>query len=509
MFKFRHFLYMKRFYKLNHLPLFLFLCFLLIACSGEKKVSPGGDSENQSDISIDRDLKKIKEDGVLTILTLYNSTSYFLYRGKTMGFEYEMVERLAKSLDLELRIKVADKFEDLFTMLNSGKGDMIAFGLSITQKRKNKVAFTNYHYLTHQVLVQRMPKNWRRLPGYKIKRHLVSDPIELIGDTVHIRKNTSYYERIQNLEQEIGGKIYIQPVDGNKTTDDIINMVVDGEIDYTVADYNLASVNKTYHPILDIGTEISFSQRIAWAVRKNSPELLNAVNQWIETSKKKDFYYVLYNKYFKNKRRYRRQIVSKFYSKNEGRISPYDQLIRDNSKALKWDWRLVSSLIYQESRFDRHNKSWAGAGGLMQIMPATAKELGLKNISDPGDNIRAGTIYLHKMFKRFDKVRDSTQRIKFAMASYNCGYGHVRDAQRLAEAFGKDPLRWDGNVEEYILKLAKREYFTNPNVRYGFVRGAEPYNYVRDIFRRYEHYRKLIPFEAEENAAKDKNVATR
>lgn len=498
---------MREIYRINYAIVILSLSALLFSCRGEHKASPEKTSEKQSTQQIDRDLEDIKKDGVLTVITLYNSTSYFLYRGKTMGFEYEMVERLAESLGLELRIKVADKFEDLITMLRSGKGDMIAFGLSITKERKKQVAFSEYHYLTHQVLVQRMPKNWRRLPGYKIKRQLVNDPIELIGDTIHVRKNTSYYDRVQNLEEEIGGEIHVEPVSGNRTTDDIIKMVADGKIDYTIADDNMASINKTYHPNLNIDTDMSFSQRVAWSVRKNSPELLKEINKWINKSKKKNFYYVLYNKYFKNKRRYRRQIASDFYSKNQGKISPYDKIIRDNSKKLNWDWRLVSSLVYQESRFDPHNKSWAGAGGLMQIMPKTAEELGLQNMADPNDNLRAGTSYLHKLYKRFDKVEDSTQRIKLTMAAYNCGFGHVRDAQRLAEAYDKKPTRWDDNVEEFILKLQKREYFNNPQVHYGFVRGREPYNYVRDIFRRYEHYRKLIPLEQKEDE-KQEGVAS-
>lgn len=495
--------FMNHFYKAKILSAILVLCLSLAGCQNTKN------STDQSlEKTIHRDLKQIKKDSTLNVITLYNSTSYFLYRGKTMGFEYEMAERLAKNLNVELNIKVANSFEDVFTMLQSGEGDIVAYGLSITEPRKKKVAFTDYLYLTHQVLVQRRPKNWRQLPGYKIDKQLIKDPIELIGDTVYVRKNTSYYARLQNLQKEIGGKIYIKIVGGNKTTDDIINMVVDGEIDYTIADYNLASVNKTFHPILDIGTDVSFSQRIAWAVRKNSPELLKAVNTWVDTSKKKDFYYVLYNKYFKNKKRYRRQIASNLFSKNEGKISPYDKIIRKNSQKLGWDWRLVCSLVYQESRFKNTDKSWTGAGGLMQIMPATAKELGVKNIDDPADNIRGGTKYLHRLYKRFAMVSDSIQRIKFTMAAYNCGFGHVRDAQRLAEKLGKNPGRWDDNVEESILKLRKRKYFTQSEVHYGVVRGSEPYNYVRDIFSRYQHYKGLIPFEPKSKDKENVEVAT-
>ncbi|WP_121665979.1 MltF family protein [Mesonia aquimarina] len=487
---------MIKFYLLKNLPkitLFFLLPFFFLSCKNETKKNTIVENTVEKKPELQRDLEEIKEDGFLTVITIYNSTSYFLYRGKAMGFEYELVERLAKDLDLELRIKVAEDIDQLFNMLNNGEGDLIAYGLSITEPRKEVVNFTNHHYLTHQVLVQRRPKNWRKLPMYKIKKQLVGDPVELMDKTVHVRKNSSYYQRLKNLSQEIGGKINIETVSGNKTTDEIIKMVVDREIDFTISDYNVAAINQTYNPILDIDTEISFSQRIAWAVRKNSPDLLSRVNKWMKKIKKQDYYYVVYNKYFKNKKSYRRRIKSDFYSKNQGKISQYDEIIKENAKRIGWDWRLLSSQIYQESRFKPKGQSWAGAGGLMQIMPATAKDLGVKDVTNPAENLRAGSTYLQQMASKFTKVKDSIQRIKFTMAAYNCGLGHVRDAQRLTKSAGENPLVWDDNVEDYMLKLSSREYFSRPEVRYGFVRGREPFLYVKEIFLRFDHYRKLIP----------------
>lgn len=447
---------------------------------------------------ITRDLEDIKKDGVLNAIAIYNSTSYFLYKGEPMGFEYELLHRLADELGVELRIKIAKNIDELFNMLNRGEGDIIAYGLSITEPRKRVVSFTEHHYVTHQVLVQRKPSNWRSMPLHRIKEHLITDPLDLVDETVHVRKNSSYYQRLHNLMQEVGGTIHVNPVAGNKTTEEIIRMVVDGDIDYTIADYNIAAINQTYYPILDIATQVSFSQRIAWAVRSNSPELLSAVNKWIRSAKKKVFYHVIYNKYFRNKKSYKRRIKSDFFSKNSGKISIYDDIIRTNAERIGWDWRLLSSLVYQESRFDPLDTSWAGAGGLMQILPSTAEDLGLDDFTDPAANVYAGTTYLDKLWKNWKNIPDTTQRLKFVMASYNCGLGHVRDAQRLAKAFDKDPLLWDDNVEEYILKLSGQEYFTHPVVRYGFVRGREPYLYVRDIFLRYDHYKKFIPLTKKE-----------
>lgn len=471
---------------------------LLSACDSEesnpnKEAGIGGIKEPQ----IQRDLNQIKEDGILNAIAIYNSTSYFLYRGEPMGFEFELLSQLAEDLGLELKITVAENLDELFDMLNRGEGDIIAHGLTITEGRKEIVQFTDHHYLTHQVLVQRKPKNWRKMPGYRVEKALVSDPVELIGDTVHIRWNSSYFERMQNLSSEVGGPIYIDTIPGNVTTEEIIQMVVNGQIDYTIADYNIASINQTFHPILDIETQVSFSQRIAWAVRKNSPELLKTVNEWIEDTRGKSLYNVIYNKYFRNKKSYRRRIKSDFFSKNGGKISRFDELIRANANELGWDWRLLSSQIYQESRFDPKATSWAGAEGLMQIMPETASDLGLTQTSLPSANLKAGTKYMKQLSERWAEIPDSTQRIKFIMASFNCGLGHVLDAQRLAEANGEDPLLWDDNVEDYMLKLSSPEFYNDPIVRYGFVRGREPYLYVKEIFLRYEHYKQFIPVHPE------------
>ncbi|NBC24850.1 MAG: transporter substrate-binding domain-containing protein [Bacteroidetes bacterium] len=409
-----------------------------------------------------------------------------------MGFEYELLSRLAEDLDLELKITIAENFDDLITSLNKGEVDLIAYGLTITEPRKKLVSFTEYHYVTHQTLVQRMPENWRSLPGYKIDKNVISNTLELIDDTVWVRENTSYAQRLKNLQDEIGEEIPIEHIEGNINTDEIIRMVVNGEIDRTVA----ASISKTYYPILHINTQVSFAQRIAWAVRQNSPDLLKAINSWIAKEKKSDDYYVIYNKYFKNTKAYRRRIQSDFYSKNGNKISQYDDIIKNNASKIGWDWRFLCSQVYQESRFNPKAKSWAGAGGLIQLMPATAKEVGVSNRLDPAQNVSGGVKYLDKMRDKFDSVEDSIQKVKFTLAAFNCGAGHVFDAMRLAKKHGKNPNIWDENVEEYILKLAEKKFYRDEVVKYGFVRGQEPYNYVRDIFLRYEYYKQFIDRDA-------------
>ncbi|MCF8331262.1 MAG: transporter substrate-binding domain-containing protein [Bacteroidales bacterium] len=477
----------------------IFILLLLIisfisGCKQEKqRKDETGLSEAFSKISsIKRDLEDIKADGKLTAVTTYSSTSYFLYRGQPMGFEYELLKRFAEYLDVELEIRISNSIDSLFRELQNEEVDLIAHGLTITSGRKQIVDFTDYLYLTHQVLVQKKPDNWRKMSWSSVQSHLVHDAIELIGDTVSVRANSSYIQRLDNLSHEIGGKIHIDTLPGNLSTSEIIKMVVDGKIKYTIADNNLASINASYYPILNIDVPVSFSQRIGWAVRPQADELLVSANQWLKKIKKKVDYYVIYNKYFKNKRDFRKRIQSEFYSLNENKISKYDDLIKKHASKINWDWRLLASLVYQESRYNPTASSWAGAQGLMQIMPATASDLGVTNRSDPKQSVEGGTKYLDQLYERFDKIEDSLQRIKFTIASYNCGYYHVKDARKLAEMKDLDPNRWDENVAEMILELSYPANYNLPEIKYGYVRGIEPYTYVDQIFKRFDHYKKFI-----------------
>lgn len=441
--------------------------------------------------SVDRDWNTIKEDGVLKALVVYSSTSYFLYKGQPMGFEYELLKRLAEDLNLRLEIVVSDNLDNEFEVLNRGDVDLIAHGMTITNQRKWEVDFTEYLYLTKQVLVQKKPANYRSLSWSNLQRALILDPIELIGDTVSVRKNSAYYERLISLSNEIGGNIIIDTLSSDLTTGDIIDAVARGDVKYTIADENLAKINAAYRPILDIRVPISFSQRIAWVTRKKSKVFRKRLNEWIVKQRKTTDYQVIYNKYFKNKRSFQRRTKSDYYSLKNNQISAYDDLLKVNAQSIGWDWRLLASQVYQESKFDPEAKSWAGAKGLFQLMPNTAEAMGVNNTSSPEQSIKAGVAYLKLNYKEFLEIPDSLNRIKLTLAAYNCGLGHVTDAQRLAEVNNLDPNDW-ADVAEMLLALRYPKNYNLAIITHGYVRGSEPVNYVNQIFERYEHYKTFI-----------------
>ena len=429
----------------------------------------------------------------LVALTGYNAYSYFIYKGQPMGFDYDLVSKLAADLNLELELKLVKNIGDMFKLVNSGEGDLIAFNLTVTKDRLREVQFTHSINNVIQVLVQRKPDNWEKLTLDKIERQLIRDPVDLIGKTIVVRSNSAYIKRLQNLSDEIGGDIIIVRAEPELTTEDLIDMVASGEIEYTISDDNIANLSVTNFRNIDVETPISLSQRIAWAVKKDSTDLINLINNWIDSIKSTVDFAVIYKKYFTDRYAYKKRVTSKYFSQTGGGISSYDDQIKKYSKNIGWDWRLSASLIYQESQFNPNANSWANAAGLMQLMPSTAKQLGVEDVYNPDQNLKAGFKYLGFLNDLwYDSIPDSVERIKFILASYNVGQGHIADARGLTEKYGGDPDVWDNNVEYYLEMKSNPKYYNDDIVQSGYTSGIETVNYVREILDRYNHYKQLI-----------------
>lgn len=438
------------------------------------------------------DLDAIKERGFVIALVDNNSMSYFYYKGGPMGYEYELLSRFASHLGVDLRIKVITSIEDAMNMLNNGRGDIIAFPLTVTTERKKIVDFTDTHFNTSQVLVQRKPDNWRDNPHLAEKK-MVRNPADLIGEKVHVKYGSSFKGRLENLSQEIGGEIIIEEDSASAETESLIKKVAAGEIKFTVTDQTIAMVNAAYYPNLDVNTMVSLPQRIAWAVRKNSPELLSATNQWFAQIKKSGTFNVIYNRYFNSPRTSVIRRKSVFSSLGGNKISAYDDIIKEKAKELDWDWRLLASMIYQESNFIPTAESWAGAKGLMQLIPATGKYYGAENLFDPSQNINAGVSFLKFLDRQWSKTIDNKEeRIKFMLASYNVGLSHVLDAWNLTRKYEGNPTQWNGEVENHLSKKSDPKYYRDPVVKAGYCRCEEPINYVKEVLDRYEEYKRYI-----------------
>ncbi len=470
-------------YKL--LYLLLVSLFYLIACDTSNNTTNNNDNKSNK-------LEDIKKQGKIIAVTNYNSTDYFIYRGQPMGFQKELLDILAIYLDVKVEIKVINNLEYSFNSLINDECDIIAIGLTTTKERSKIINFTEPIGQTKQVLVQKKPENWLSLSKKEYNNLLIRNQIDLGGKTIYVQKRSAFASRIKNLSEEIGENINIIEIDSLEV-EEIISLVSSGDIQYTVCDENVALVNKTYYNNIDVSTAISFPQNLAWAVKKDSDSLLLTVNKCLLEFKKTKEYINLYNKYFKNPRS-AIMFQSDYYAVQGGdKISQYDDIVKIYSAEINWDWKLLSSLIFQESRFNHNVKSWAGAFGLMQLMPATANNFGVDSLSSPAANISAGVRYI-KWLEKFiaTDIKDKDEKVKFILAAYNAGPGHVIDAQKLAEKYGKDPKIWDNNVDFYILHKSNPKYYNDSVVKHGYCRGKEPYLFVREVIGRYEHYNNIL-----------------
>ena len=447
------------------------LFYFLLACSGHS-------GHEQEEVATFADLPQLQERGELVAVTLYSSTSYFQYKMQDMGYEYDLAKDFAKSVGLKLTVKVATSPARLIEMLNEGEADLVAFPIPIHQQLKAGTIYCGQERVNQQVLIQREEKGAKPL----------TDVTQLIGKEVYVKANTRFSERLANLNEELGGGMVIHEVTADSiTTEDLIEQVSQGKIAYTVCDDQTARLNKTYFWNLHIGMEISFPQRCSWVVRRSSPLLAEAIDAWAAGKKGVTSFKAITKRYFELSKQ---PLQTEIPPIRGGHLSPYDALFQKHAGLIGWDWQLLASISYQESRFNPSVVSWAGAEGLMGIMPNTAKALGVTphELKDPDVGIRIGVDCLRRFRQGFSDIADPEEQIKFTLAAYNAGIGHVYDAQRLTRKYGKDPNVWD-QVAEYIRLKNDPEYYNDPVCKHGYLRGSETYLYVREVMERYHYYK--------------------
>lgn len=462
--------------------LIIFFSAFLFSCNNSSIIET---KENLPD-----DFEKLNQNKIIRAITQNNSTDYFIYKGEPMGFQYELLSEFANYLGYNLEIIVSNDLTNMFESLNKDNCDIIAVNLTKTKERIELINFSYPIMQTRQVLVQRKPENWQSMSHYQIDKLLIRNLTELGNKKVHIQKGSSFVSRLKNVSDEIGEEIDIIEVEDYET-EEIISLLSKGEYDFTVCDENVALVNQTYYPNIDIKTHISFNQNIAWGVRKNSSTLLDSLNSWISEFKATKKYKGIYNKYFRNNKSVN-IMRSEYFAYNTGKVSNYDDLLKNYSDIIKWDWKLLASLIYQESKFIHDLKSWAGAFGIMQLTPQTAERFGVDTLSSPEESILAGVKYIKWISEQLADIEDEKERIKFTLAAYNVGLGHVYDARRLAEKNGKNPNIWENNVDYYLLHKSNPKYYRDSVVKHGYCRGEEPYLYVSEVLNRYEHYKNIV-----------------
>ena len=421
------------------------------------------------------DLAEIKRHGVLRIVTRNNAATFFLWRGEQVGFEFELLREFAKRHGLNVEVVIAPQHASLFEMLERGVGDVAAASLPLdVPPRTESVAMTrpfNYVY------------------DYLVARHDDDSVLgieDLTGRAVTVRPSSAHWHTLERFRGE-GLKVDIASAPEDTETETLIAAVGEGRIDLTVAASHVLDIELGYRTDVRKAFSLRGPVALGWAVRRGNSELLAALNEYLDKEYRGLFFNVVYQKYFENRTRMQLNRKDRVDHADADSLSPFDELVQQETAKHAFDWRLIVAQMYQESRFNPRARSPAGAVGLMQMLPRTAREFGVRKLRDPAQSVRAGVAYLAWLHSRFEPELTVKNRIWFALAAYNAGFGHVTDARKLASGkLGLDPDRWFDNVEVAMRLLSKRTYYRNAT--HGYVRGREVVQYVREIRERYRSY---------------------
>ena len=419
-------------------------------------------------------LEQIRDRGSIVMITQNSGNTYYLYREQPAGFEYDLAAEFASYLNVDLEV-VTPGWLEMFEMLDHGVGDFIAAGVTVVPSREKRVDFSDpYLTVRQEVIVHH--------DNYNIKS--IED---LNGKTVHVRAGTSYKERLAELlGKGVEMELVLVP---DVLTDELIRKVADAEIDITVVDSNIALLNRIYHPDIRIAFPISEPQSLAWAVRKGNRELLEAINGFLTRIRIDGTLDEIYSLYHEDWNTLGRFDLKAFHQKVDTHLPRFKRIIQTAAKEHGFDWRLIAAMIYQESHFNPRARSYTGVRGLMQVTQKTAAEMGIVNRMDPEQSIDAGVGYLAGLYERFDDIENKRDRLLFSLASYNVGYGHVRDAQKIISEHGRDPESWSSLVETLPF-LQMPEFYRE--TRFGYARGTEPVRYVENVMAYYDILKRKI-----------------
>jgi peptidoglycan lytic transglycosylase F len=421
------------------------------------------------------DLPSIKDKGVLRVITYATPSHYYLHNGKLFGFEYELLSRFATQYRLRLDVVLANTQEEMFELLKQGKGDVIAASLPSSLIKENKlIQYTAAYNYASPVLVGR---------GNDVP---VIDLSELAGRSITLSQDSPYWDYMLQLKDQ-GLDFELLKADEGIDLEGTALMVTLGMYDLTVVGNHQLTAGKSGMAGLKSQFILSEPQAHRWAVRADDQQLFDSLNNFIEKDFRSEKYNVLHAKYFEQPKikKIVKSSLTQFTS-----LSPYDEMTQHYSAEYGFDWRLITALMFQESQFNPEANSYAGAQGLMQLIPATADFMGVSDTNNPESSIDAGVRYLDYLRTKFENTLLLEDRIWFTLASYNAGYGRVKRARELTEKMGLDKDQWFDNVEIAMMALAKPYYKDGEQVRY--CRCGQTVVYVREIRTRYFNYIRLV-----------------
>ncbi len=420
-------------------------------------------------------LQQILDSGVLRLVTRNNSNCYYIYREQPRGLEYEIARAFSDYLGVDLVVETCG-WNDMFDILDSDQGDFLAAGVTISDYRRKQVDFSQgYLDVQQQIVVHRNNNSIQELDDLKNKK-------------IHVRRGTTYQRRLEELnrDNDLNMEIVLY---NDVPTEELIRGVAKELIDITVSDSNIALLNRRYYPDIKVAFPIEEKEALGWAVKKGNHELLAKINTFLTRIKENGRYAEIYERYYNDVHIFDYVDLKRFHRRLETRLPKYSDQIKVQAGKYGLDWKFIAAMAYQESHLNPQARSYTGVKGLMQVTLVTAREMGIRNRLDPEQSIEAGVRYLYKLYQRWDDI-EGPDRLLFALASYNTGYGHVSDARRIAVKKGLDPDRWS-SLEKTLPLLTLKEYYKD--TVYGYARGNETVRYVNRILTYYDILKNKKP----------------
>ncbi len=408
----------------------------------------------------------------LVVVTRNAPTTWYQGRDGELGPEVELARSFASFIERPVRFEVVDSISEVLQRINAGDGHIAAAGLTDTSQRRDQGLLFGPSYSTVQQQV--VCRRGQPLP----------DTLDdLAGKSLEVISSSSYVERLRELRQQTPTLAWSETAELD--TEQLLEKVWRKELDCTVADSNIVSINRRYYPELLVAFPLSEEQPLAWAIAPKWKHLRGRIETWLETIRESGDLAVINEKYYGHVEMFDYVDMRRFVDRIDKRLKKYEPLFRKVAKETGLDWRLLAAQAYQESHWNPKARSPTGVRGMMMLTQPTAKQMGVKSRIDAEQSIRGGARYLLRMLDRLPEEVQVEDRMWYALAAYNVGFGHLRDAMTLASKLGKDPYRWV-DLKEVLPLLSQKKYYRD--LKYGYARGSEPVTYVQRI----RDYRQVL-----------------
>lgn len=417
------------------------------------------------------ELEKVQSRGTLIVVTRNSPTTlYETADGGDAGLEYDLIKGFADSLGVTLKPVIANKFSDILPTVQNGHVDFAAAGLSVTEERKELVKFTpSYQEIKQQLIYHRQNKK------PKIIDDIFNKHIEVIAGSSHsqtLRKLQQEHKNLSWADTELAD------------SDQLLNLVSEKLIEYTIADSNEFMIYRHFFPEIDVAFDIGETEQLAWAFPKsNDNSLYDAASKYINRIKEDGTLTQIIDRHYGHTERFDYVGIRIFVRHISTRLKYYKNHFINAAEKNNLDWKLLAAAGYQESHWDKRAISPTGVRGIMMLTLRTAGQLGVKNRLNAKSSIFGGAKYLSHLIGRMDKDIPEPDRTWMALASYNVGYYHLDDARKITKKLGNDPNKWI-DVKASLPLLAQRRWYKK--TKYGYARGWEPVKYVENIRSYYD-----------------------